>query len=129
VAGTLRALAPTFGEALQLVNILKDASGDSDEGRHFLPPGEVTDRIFALAREDLGQAARYVACLARAAAPRGMVAFTALPLLLAHATIEQVDRHGAGSKVARAEVSRIVGRLHDALERGTVPELLDRLRG
>ena len=129
VAPTLRRLAPTFGEALQLVNILKDAAGDSHEGRHFLPAAEVTGQVFALARGDLAQAARYVTCLARAAAPRGMVAFTALPLLLAHATIEQVAAHGAGSKITRAEVGQIVGRLHDALERGTVPELFDRLQG
>jgi len=129
VADELRSLASRFGEALQLVNILKDAAGDSDEGRHFLPAGEDTARVFSLAREDLHHAARYVTCLARASAPRGMVAFTALPLLLAHATIEQVDRHGAGSKVTRDEVGRIVGRLHEALEHGTVPELMDRLRG
>ena len=127
-APELRRLAPVFGEALQLVNILKDAAGDSREGRHFLPGAERTDEVFALARRDLGQAARYVTCLARAAAPRGMVAFTALPLLLAQATIERVAAGGAGSKVTRAEVGRIVGRLHEALERGSVPQLFDRLQ-
>ncbi|MCB1037597.1 MAG: squalene/phytoene synthase family protein, partial [Acidobacteria bacterium] len=37
-AGRLRGLAAAFGEALQLVNILKDAAVDSAETRSFLPP-------------------------------------------------------------------------------------------
>jgi farnesyl-diphosphate farnesyltransferase len=122
-AAELRRLAPVFGEALQLVNILKDAIGDSREGRHFLPAPEVTDEVFALARRDLAEAARYVLCLVTAAAPRGMVAFTALPLLLARATIERVAEVGAGSKVTRSEVGQIVAGLEDALERGSVPQL------
>ena len=127
-APTLRRLAPIFGEALQLVNILKDAAGDSHEGRHFLPSGPIVREIFAMAHDDLGHAARYVACLARAAAPRGMVAFTALPLLLAQATIELVETRGAGSKITRSEVRRLVERLDEALARGTVPQLFERAR-
>ena len=127
-APTLRRLAPIFGEALQLVNILKDAAGDSHEGRHFLPPGPLSREIFAMAHDDLDEAARYVACLARAAAPRGMVAFTALPLLLAQATIERVETRGAGSKITRSEVQRLVERLDDALARDAVPRLFERPR-
>ena len=71
----------------------------------------------------LAEAARYVLCLVGAAAPRGMVAFTALPLLLARATIERVAEGGAGSKVTRSEVGQIVAGLEDALERGNLPQL------
>jgi len=39
VAPFLRERAAKFGEALQLVNILKDASADASEGRSYLPPG------------------------------------------------------------------------------------------
>jgi farnesyl-diphosphate farnesyltransferase len=127
-APTLRRLAPIFGEALQLVNILKDAAGDSHEGRHFLPAGRFAADVFAMAHDDLDQAAHYVACLARAAAPRGMVAFTALPLLLAQATIERVETRGAGSKITRTEVQRLAERLDEALARGTVAQLVERTR-
>ena len=55
-----------FGEALQLVNILKDASSDATEGRIYLPPGVDRARVFALARRDLDTAAAYVGTLQRA---------------------------------------------------------------
>ncbi len=42
VAATMRERAATFGEALQLVNILKDSEGDAREGRRYLPE-EVPD--------------------------------------------------------------------------------------
>ena len=126
VAPILRGLAATFGEALQLVNILKDSAGDSDEGRHFLPAGQSTQDVFALARDDLGGAARYVICLAQAGASRGVVAFTALPLLLAQATIDRVERDGPGSKITRLEVAEIIEELNQALDEGSVPTLLDR---
>ncbi len=125
-APTLRELAPKFGEALQLVNILKDSAWDSDEGRHFLPVGADPAEVFALARTDLDQAARYVVCLDRSAAPRGFVAFTALPLLLALATIDRVEQQGPGSKITRSEVGEIIRRLDHALNQGTVATLFNR---
>jgi farnesyl-diphosphate farnesyltransferase len=126
VAPILRGLAARFGEALQLVNILKDSSWDSDEGRHFLPTGVSTKEVFALARDDLDSAARYVTCLAQAGASRGVVAFNALPLLLAHATIDRVEQDGPGSKISRIEVAGIVEELNQALDDGSVPTLFDR---
>jgi farnesyl-diphosphate farnesyltransferase len=123
VAPVLRGLAPTFGEALQLVNILKDSAWDTGEGRHFLPVESETAEVFALAREDLGKASRYVLLLDQASAPRGVVAFTALPLLLAGATIDRVEEQGPGSKITREEVGEIVARLIDALDQRTVPAL------
>lgn len=126
VAPILRGLAAPFGEALQLVNILKDSTGDSDEGRHFLPAGRSTADVYSLARDDLGSAARYVICLAQAGASRGVVAFTALPLLLARATIDRVEQYGPGSKITRIEVAEIIEELNQALDEGSVPTLFDR---
>jgi farnesyl-diphosphate farnesyltransferase len=125
-ADELRRLAPAFGEALQLVNILKDAAWDRDEGRHFLPARGSVDEVFELAREDMRQAARYVGRLDTAGAPRGVVAFTALPLLLARATIDRVQERGPGSKIDRDDVTRIVGDLGRALDDGSVPSLFTR---
>lgn len=115
----LRDRAGRFGEALQLVNILRDADFDAVEGRRYLPDGVGRDRVFALAREDLGIAGAYVAGLLRAGAPRGIVQFTALPVLLAWATLKRVETDGPGSKLRREEVGDIVLRLADALDEGT----------
>jgi len=129
VASDLRKDASAFGEALQLVNILKDRAADAVEGRHYLP-GEV-DRaeVFALARRDLRTAAGYCSRLSRAGADRGMIAFTALPVLLAKATLDRVERRGAGAKLTRGEVNEIVARLHEALDQDAVSALLDPEQG
>ncbi len=79
VAPFLRERAATFGEALQLVNILKDSAVDATEGRRYLPAEVATSEVFALARRDLGVAGDYIRKLQEAGAPRGLVEFTALP--------------------------------------------------
>jgi len=117
VATDLRSGAAAFGEALQLVNILKDAVSDRREGRSFLPPGVERDRVLALARANLAAAGRYCRVLASAGAPVGLLEFTALPVLLARATLDRVERDGPGAKLSRPEVGAIVARMHDALER------------
>lgn len=114
----LRERAATFGEALQLVNILKDAAADVTEGRSFLPPGVARSEVFALARRDLGVAGEYTLALQRAGAPRGIVAFCALPAELARATLRKVEENGPGSKISRLEVFAIKKRLDRALDRG-----------
>lgn len=124
-AGDLRRDAAVFGQALQLVNILKDAADDATEGRYFLPEGTPRAAVFALARRSLATARGYCARLEDARAERGIVAFTALPVLLAQATLDRVEAHGPGAKIDRAEVGEIVARLTDALDRGNVGELLD----
>jgi farnesyl-diphosphate farnesyltransferase len=118
VAPQLRENAATFGEALQLVNILKDSAGDADEGRRFLPCGVDATQVFALAREDLAAAGRYVGLLQRADAERGLIEFCALPVLLAWATLDRVERDGPGAKLTRPEVAAIVAELGAALDRG-----------
>ncbi len=117
IAADLRARSRRFGEALQLVNILKDASFDATEGRAYLPPAVGRDEVFALARRDLEAAAEYVLALQQAGADSGLVAFNALPVLLAVATLETVERRGPGAKISRPAVYRIVRRMDRALER------------
>jgi farnesyl-diphosphate farnesyltransferase len=93
-----------FGEGLQLVNILKDADSDATEGRVYLPPGASRATIFEIARDDLRAASRYVLALQANGAPEGYVRFTALPVLLARATLDRLEEAGAGAKLRRDEV-------------------------
>jgi farnesyl-diphosphate farnesyltransferase len=117
IAAFLRERAATFGEALQLVNILKDSAVDAEEGRRYLPAEVPTSEVFALARRDLGVAGEYIRALQSASAPRGLIEFTALPVQLAWAALERVEKHGAGSKVSRPEVFLITQRLKRALDK------------
>jgi farnesyl-diphosphate farnesyltransferase len=96
--------AATFGEALQLVNILKDCADDDAEGRSYLPKGVSVAEVFDLARSDLRVAARYVRCLETRGASRGYVAFTALPVRLAWAALDRIEAAGPGAKLDRATV-------------------------
>ncbi len=110
--------AALFGEGLQLTNILKDAKDDAAEGRRFLPRGLGRDEAFALAHRGLDAAAEYTLALQQAGAPRGLVAFNALPLLLARATLDRVAQQGAGAKLTRDEVFALIASLNDALDEG-----------
>ena len=116
-AGRLRERARSFGEGLQLVNILKDSASDSVQGRIYLPDGVERAEVLALARRNLETAAEYVHTLQDAGAERGVVAFTALPVRLAYATLDRVEVSGPGSKLTRHEVYAILQRLHQALDR------------
>jgi farnesyl-diphosphate farnesyltransferase len=118
IASGLRRRAAAFGEALQLVNILKDASVDVSEGRRFLPSRVPRSKVFALARRDLQTAVEYTLALQQAGAPRGVVEFCALPAELAWATLEKVEKEGPGSKISRLEVFAIKRRVDQALDRG-----------
>jgi farnesyl-diphosphate farnesyltransferase len=118
IAPYLRGRAAAFGESLQLVNILKDASVDVSEGRSFLPLEVPRSEVFALARRDLQIAGEYTLALQKAGAPRGIVAFCALPAELAWATLEKVEARGPGAKISRLEVFTIRRRLDRALDRG-----------
>ena len=117
----LRERAATFGEALQLVNILKDADSDAAEGRRYLPDGVPRRDVFALARRDLAVAGEYAAALQRVGAPRGILEFTMLPTELAWATLDRIEASGPGSKVSRIDVLRITRRLRRALDRAASP--------
>lgn len=117
-AAPLRTRAALFGEALQLVNILKDAGSDAAEGRTYVPAGVPRAEVFGLARRDLVAAGEYIGALERANAPRGLLEFTALPVELAWATLEAIEKRGLGAKVSRPEVRLLVLRVKRALDAG-----------
>jgi farnesyl-diphosphate farnesyltransferase len=109
--------ASAFGEGLQLVNILKDALADAGDGRRYLPGGaDHRQRIIALARKDLDAAATYVLTLQTAGAPRGMVAFTALSVILGRKTLDGIEHAGVGAKLGRDAVMETTLKLRQALE-------------
>lgn len=116
VAPDLRVRSRVFGEGLQLVNILKDSASDATEGRCYLPDGVERAEVMALARRDLQAASEYVLTLQGAGAERGLVAFNALPVRLAHATLDRVEQAGPGSKLTRPEVYAIVQKMNRALD-------------
>lgn len=119
VRSTLEGHAARFGEGLQLVNILKDADSDARHGRVYLPTGLSRGEILSLARTDLDAATEYVHALQAGGAPRGVIGFNALPVLLARATLDTVERRGAGASITRAEVGALVAQLQVALESGS----------
>jgi farnesyl-diphosphate farnesyltransferase len=125
VAAALRQRARAFGEGLQLVNILKDSASDATQGRRYLPEGADRAAVLELARSDLQQAAEYVLTLQSAGTERGIVAFNALPVRLAHATLVRVEQAGPGSKITRSQVYAIVQSLNRALDRGEPAVELD----
>jgi farnesyl-diphosphate farnesyltransferase len=116
VASELRSRSRAFGEGLQLVNIIKDSAADAKQGRRYLPPDVGLGEVLALARRDLQAASQYVLALQGAGAERGLVAFVALPVRLATATLDRIEQAGPGSKLTRPEVYAIVQRMNRALD-------------
>jgi farnesyl-diphosphate farnesyltransferase len=116
VADSLRGRSRHFGEALQLVNILKDSASDAAEGRSYLPPGVERAEVLELARGDLRESVGYIRTLRRGGADPGVVAFNAINVLLAFATVEKLEREGPGAKIGRDRVYRIVEEVEHALE-------------
>ena len=114
----MRERAVEFGEGLQLVNILKDSASDADEGRFYLPTGIDRREVFALARRDLERAAEYVWAVQEAGGDAGIVSFTALPVELARATLERVEKSGPGAKIDRARVFQIYNQVQRAIRQG-----------
>jgi farnesyl-diphosphate farnesyltransferase len=114
----LRKFMGSFGEGLQLINILKDAGDDARDGRVYLPPAVPRSELLALARTDLDDANRYVQALQRGGAPRGFLAFTGLSLVLAFAALDLLEARGAGAKVPRQEVMRLFESLERELDSG-----------
>jgi len=116
----LKATEILFGEGLQLVNILKDRSSDKEDGRSYLPKSIPLSQVFALAEADLLVAVEYVDALQEGKANRGILAFVTFPLLLARASLKELQKKGAGAKVSRLEVMSLLGKLNKALDQGKV---------
>ncbi|MBV8199819.1 MAG: hypothetical protein JOZ15_04270, partial [Acidobacteria bacterium] len=95
-----------------------DSAADAAEGRRYLPEQVPRAEVLALARANLRAAAEYVLLVQRLGARRGLVAFTALPVELAYATLGRVEASGPGAKLTRPEVYTLVQRVHQALDRG-----------
>ncbi len=93
-----------FGEALQLVNILKDETEDRQEKRSFLPCNVERHTVLAIARADLTAADAYNEALKKGGACGGFRAFTGLPATLARANLDCLEQHGAGAKVPKRSV-------------------------
>ena len=111
--------AAAFGEALQLVNILKDSDDDKLCGRSYLPDGLPRSEVFDIAYADIETAKEYVQVLRDLEAPGGFIAFCDAPLALAEATLRVVAEHGPGSKVPRDETFAL---LQQVLERAGIPQ-------
>lgn len=119
---TLRETMHSFGEGLQLVNIVKDADDDASEGRVFLPRTMSRAEVLELARADLRAAVRYVLTLEQHHAPPGALAFTGLSLVLATRTLDALGR--GEQKLSRAEVGEVTVSLSQTLEAGASLEAL-----
>jgi len=118
VGARLRQRAAAFGEGLQLVNILKDSAGDAVEGRNYVSRTIDRAAVFALARRDLEVATEYVLTVQQAGGPDGVVAFTALPVKLAWATLDRVEARGPGAKISRGAVLRLYTQVQQAIAAG-----------
>lgn len=106
-------LAREYGQALQLINILRDAQHDRAIGRIYLPAGESQDAALARAHAGLEAGMRYVAALR----PARIRIATALPALVGARTLSLLRTKGAGAKMARSELRGMLLRI--ALARGS----------
>lgn len=109
VRAELDARARAFGEGLQLVNILKDAASDAADGRVYVPPSMTREEVTRLAARDLDDADVYVDALRRGGAAAGVIAFAALPVALARATLDALAQ--GRTKLSRDEVATIALRV------------------
>lgn len=100
--------AVAFGEGLQLVNIIRDASDDLHAGRCYLPRSLGRSQLIDFARSNLQRAQGYILLLQDGNCHPGTIQFNALNLALAFATIDAVQAHGPGAKLNRVKVSIIL---------------------
>jgi farnesyl-diphosphate farnesyltransferase len=104
----LRHHAVGFGEFLQLINILKDAGHDASHGRIFIPVEATRDSIHELSLRGREDALVYIRLLETNAFPADIISFCRFLYLLADASFLKIRDGGAGSKVTRDEVLRIL---------------------
>jgi farnesyl-diphosphate farnesyltransferase len=123
-AERLKEISPLFGEALQLVNILRDERDDAACERRYLPAEADRGELIAIAASDLHAAGIYVGMLESGGADTGTVAFNGLNAMLAVETLALVREHGAGVKLSRADVTRLFDSVRDAAGSGRVSAMI-----
>lgn len=112
----LRDVAIELGIGLQLVNILKDAWKDAQQGRRYLPPeqpgsslrAEMYKAVLAEARSCLRTGVEFV--LALPAQATGLRSFCGLPLAWGAMTLARAARDGAGAKIGRGAIASSITR-------------------
>jgi farnesyl-diphosphate farnesyltransferase len=96
-----RSAAIQFGRGLQAVNILRNRIEDLARGVDFFPAGWTQEQMHQYARCQLMQAEAY----ARTLSPAAFEALIRIPLTLALATLDAMER--GETKLSRGEVLRI----------------------
>ncbi len=114
-AEALRNRAAAFGEGLQLVNILKDAPRDAEEGRVYIPRGVDLRTILDLADRALTGAEEYVELLRRSATAPGLIAFNAFIAGLARSNLRILAERGLGAKLSKVEVASVAAEVAQEL--------------
>lgn len=104
----LRQLSVGFGEFLQLTNILKDSDHDATNGRVFIPVGTSRESIFHLAHVAREDALMYISLLEKNDFPTDILLFCRFLFSLAEGSLHRLQNNGAGSKLTRDEVMRIL---------------------
>lgn len=104
----LRQLSVGFGEFLQLINILKDSQLDASDGRVFIPMEASRESIFDLAMEGKEDAFQYIRLLEKNDFPPDIISFCRFLYLLADGSLQKLRSGGAGSKLTRDEVMRLL---------------------
>ena len=77
--------------------------------------------VLALARADLESATEYTLALQTSGAPRGIIEFAALPVALAQATLDRLERSAGATKIGRPQVFRITRQVRRSVARGLPP--------
>lgn len=107
----LRRLSVGFGEFLQLINILKDASQDATSGRVFIPLESSPEHVYELAIASRENALTYICLLEKNVFPSHIIRYCRFLYLLADGSLQRLRQGGSGSKLTRDEVMRILSEL------------------
>jgi farnesyl-diphosphate farnesyltransferase len=111
----LSAVAVELGIGLQLVNILKDALKDAEQGRRYLPmadghvsPAEIYRAVLAEARQCLARGTEFVLALPAQAA--GLRSFCGLPIAWGALTLARAERDARQAKISRGVIQASIAR-------------------
>lgn len=106
-------LSVSFGEGLQLVNILKDRFTDKNRGSYFLPydgqdidDDEVVDKYVRICMGHLDNAVRLISLLGKKQGDIRL--FCLINVAMAYATLYKIYRHRMPPKINRHQVWRLL---------------------